>query len=245
VRHIHRKIFLPTYGLFDEERFVERGVEVKAFETSWGRAARLVCEDAWHSLTGTIAALDGAQIILLSAAAPSRGIWPRADDTPGPYTLNRWERLARDIAEEHGVFVSLAHLVGSEGGKIFAGGSVVVGPRGDLRARAPIFSEAIVSVAADMDDITRARADAPLLSDLRTVLPYMMKNLHEVYDRALQGGSPDPLTLTVSANSSAAVRTRSTATAPLAPSREGKPAIAANAAQLLPVITLQRCIPPP
>ena len=63
IRHVHRKVFLPTYGLFDEERFVARGDDVRAFDTAWGRAAVLVCEDAWHSLTSTIAALDGAQII--------------------------------------------------------------------------------------------------------------------------------------------------------------------------------------
>ncbi len=180
ILHIHRKIFLPTYGLFDEERFVERGHEVRAFDTSWGRAAMLICEDAWHSLTGTIAALDGAQFILLMAAAPSRGIWPRGDDTPGPNTLNRWERLARDIAEEHGIFVSLAHLVGSEGGKMFAGGSVFVGPRGDLVCRAAIFEESVVAVSADVHDITRARADMPLLSDLETVLPYVLRNIQRV-----------------------------------------------------------------
>src|SRR5687767_15218434 len=78
IRHVHRKVFLPTYGLFDEERFVDRGHEIRAFETTWGRAAMLVCEDAWHSLSGTLAALDGAQVILLSAAAPARGAWPRA-----------------------------------------------------------------------------------------------------------------------------------------------------------------------
>ena len=180
IRHIHRKLFLPTYGLFDEERFVERGHEIRAFDTSWGRAAILVCEDAWHSLSGTIAALDGAQFIFLCAAAPSRGVWPRKDDTPGPNTLNRWERLARDIAEEHGIFVSLSHLVGSEGGKVFAGGSIFVGPRGDIMVRAPIFDEAIITAPAEMDDITRARADMPLLSDLRTVLPYMLDNMDKV-----------------------------------------------------------------
>ncbi|HEX7937723.1 MAG TPA: nitrilase-related carbon-nitrogen hydrolase, partial [Gemmatimonadaceae bacterium] len=52
IRHVHRKVFLPTYGMFDEERFVERGREVRAFDTPHGRAAMLICEDAWHSLTG-------------------------------------------------------------------------------------------------------------------------------------------------------------------------------------------------
>ena len=74
IGHVHRKHFLPTYGLFDEERFVERGLDLRAFPTPWGRAAILVCEDAWHSLTGTIAALDGAQLVFLSSAAPARGV---------------------------------------------------------------------------------------------------------------------------------------------------------------------------
>jgi NAD+ synthetase len=177
VRHVHRKVFLPTYGLFDEERFVDRGHEIRAFETSWGRAAMLVCEDAWHSLSGTLAALDGAQIILLSAAAPARGAWPRGDDVPGPATLARWERLARDIAEEHGVFVALAHLVGNEGGKSFAGGSMVAGPKGDVRVRGPLWEEAIVSMTLDLADLTRARADMPLLTDLETMLPHLLASL--------------------------------------------------------------------
>src|SRR5687767_2164912 len=111
VRHVHRKMFLPTYGMFDEERFVERGREVRAFDTPWGRAALLVCEDAWHSMTGTIAALDGAQLVLLLAAPPARGPWHQENGTPGPASVNRWERLSRDIAEEHGIFVALSSLV--------------------------------------------------------------------------------------------------------------------------------------
>ena len=200
IRHVHRKVFLPTYGLFDEERFVDRGREVRAFDTSWGRAAMLVCEDAWHSLTGTLAALDGAQIILLSAAAPARGPWPRSDDVPGPATLARWERLARDIAEEHGVYVALAHLVGNEGGKTFAGGSMIAGPKGEVRVRGPLWEEAIVTMTLDIADITRARADMPLLTDLQTMLPHLLTSLGAIdaripaelaYDQA-SGVAPAP-----------------------------------------------------
>src|SRR4051812_16245392 len=157
IHHVHRKMFLPTYGMFDEERFVERGREVRAFDTSWGRAALLVCEDAWHSMTGTIAALDGAQVIFLLAAPPARGPWPQPNGTsiePVPSSVNRWERLARDIAEEHGVFVALANLVGSEGGKMFPGASMVMGPKGDLRVRGPLWEEAVVTSALDPEDVT-------------------------------------------------------------------------------------------
>src|SRR5689334_1907950 len=163
VRHVHRKVFLPTYGLFDEERFVDRGFEIRAFDTSWGRAAMLVCEDAWHTLSGTIAALDGAQMIFIPSASPARGVVPRSDDRPGPGTLERWERLARDIASEHGVFVAFVQLVGSEGGKVFAGGSLVTGPNGDVKLRAPLWEEAIATITLDTSELTRARVALPLL----------------------------------------------------------------------------------
>jgi NAD+ synthetase len=133
----------------------------------------LVCEDAWHSLTGTIAALDGAQVIFVSSAAVARGTHPRTDGVDGPGTIARWERLIRDIAEEQGVFCTLANLVGSEGGKMFQGGSLVAGPRGDVRARAPVWDEALLVTELDLGDIGRSRADAPMLSDLKVAIPYL------------------------------------------------------------------------
>lgn len=175
--HVHRKNFLPTYSLFDEERFMERGFDVRAFDTAWGRAAMLVCEDAWHSLTGTIAALDGAQVIFVSAAAVARGTHPREDGVAGPSTAARWERLIRDIAEEQGVYCTLANLVGSEGGKMFQGGSLVAGPRGDVRASAPVWDEALLVTELELDDIGRCRADAPMLSDLKVAIPYLSAEL--------------------------------------------------------------------
>jgi NAD+ synthetase len=176
IRHVHRKIFLPTYGVFDEERFVEAGRGVEAFETEWGRAVLLVCEDAWHSLVPTIGALDGAQLILVPSASPARGIQPVEGGRPA--SAVRWERLIQDIASEHGVYVALAQLVGFEGGKGFIGGSLVAGPRGDLIARGPLFEEALIPAALDFEEITRARADMPLLADLEVKLPHLMGSLH-------------------------------------------------------------------
>jgi NAD+ synthetase len=178
IRHVHRKVFLPTYGVFDEERFVEPGRSVQAFDTRWGRCAMLVCEDAWHSLTPTLAALDGAQLILVPSATPARGLAPRIGQ-PRPANLDRWDRLAQGIAEEHGVFVVVAHLVGFEGGKGFAGGSIVAGPRGTVLLQAPLFQPATVPVDLDFGEITRARAEAPLLSDLQSRLPYLLESLKD------------------------------------------------------------------
>src|SRR4051812_38710139 len=180
VRHVHRKMFLPTYGMFDEERFVERGREVRAFDTSWGRASVLVCEDAWHSVTGTIAALDGAQLIFVLSAPPARGPWPTQHGEPGPASVNRWERLARDIAEEHGVFVALSNLVGSEGGKLFPGAWMIRAPKGAPRVRGPLGEGATLTAGMDPEDVTRARADMPLVADLEVMIPHLVSNIERV-----------------------------------------------------------------
>ncbi len=185
IRHVHRKVFLPTYGVFDEERFVEAGAEVRAFDTAWGRAAMLVCEDAWHSLMPTLAALDGAQVLLVVSATPARGL----DSPDAPANLERWERLAADAASEHGIYMAVAQLVGFEGGKAFAGGSVVAGPSGRILARGPLFEPGMVRVDLDFEEITRTRADQPLLADLRGRLPRLLAELGRAPGAAAAGST--------------------------------------------------------
>ncbi len=188
VRHVHRKIFLPTYGVFDEERFVEAGRTIQAFDTRWGRAAILICEDAWHSFTPMLAALSGAQLIIIPSASPARGI-AALDEAPGrPASLARWSRIAQDMAGEHGVYVALAQLVGFEGGKAFPGGSIVASPRGERLAEAPVFEEALLEITLDFEEITRARADLPLLADLEMRLPHLLGSLHDARRAGRPGG---------------------------------------------------------
>ena len=183
IRHVHRKVFLPTYGVFDEERFVDRGQDgVRAFDGGWGgRAAILICEDAWHSLAATVAALEGAQLLIVPSASPARGTGggddTDCDDERLPASVVRWERIVRGIAEEHGVFVALANLVGFEGGKGFPGASAVIDPTGKVLVRGPLFEEALVTADLDLDSLTNARSDSPLLADLQSALPVLTKSL--------------------------------------------------------------------
>jgi len=181
VRHVHRKVFLPTYGVFDEERFVDREQDgVRSFETNWGgRGAILICEDAWHSLAATVAALEGAQLVIVPSASPARGLG-EDEDCEGltlPASVVRWERIVRGIAEEHGVFVALANLVGFEGGKGFPGASAIIDPTGRVLARGPLFEEALVTADIDLDALTTARSDSPLLADLQSALPVLISGL--------------------------------------------------------------------
>jgi NAD+ synthetase len=174
--HVHRKVFLPTYGVFQEERFVEPGHEIRAFDTRWGQAAMLICEDMFHSISPMLAALDGAQVLLVPSASPARGMAPGSG---APGNLDRWERIGKGTAEEHGIAVAVAQLTGFEGGKGFAGGSMLYGPRGELRLRLPLWDDAVESAVLDLDELTAARTETPLLSDLERALPRILQSRRE------------------------------------------------------------------
>ena len=176
--HVHRKVFLPTYGLFEEARFVEPGRDVAAFDTRFGRMGMLICEDLAHSMTASILALDGAGLILCGCASPARGFGSSARR---PGNLEQWDAVAARTATEHGVFVLLSQLTGSEGGKLFAGGSSAWGPDGTLLARGPLFKDSLVSVDVDLDELARVRAESPFLSDLRTALPHLRRSLRHAW----------------------------------------------------------------
>lgn len=181
--HVHRKVFLPTYGLFEEGRFIEPGRQVSAFETRFGRIGMLICEDLWHSITASILALDGAEMILAGCASPARGFNSAA---PRPANLDEWDRIAARAAKEHGVFMMVAQLAGSEGGKLFPGGSSAWAPDGTLLRRAPLFSHARTVVEVDFDEILRVRTESPFLADLSTAFPRLRRSL----DRAWSGERP-------------------------------------------------------
>ncbi len=164
----YRKFFLPTYGVFDEERFVSRGNKLGLVETPFGKAGMLICEDVWHSVLPTLVAVSGALIALVPSASPARGFRGETVDN-----ADRYERLVRAISEEHGIFCILTQLVGFEGGKGFVGGSMVTDPFGRVLGRAPIGKEAMLVVECDMEQVQIARAQSPLISDLQSVWPVL------------------------------------------------------------------------
>jgi NAD+ synthetase len=184
--HVHRKMFLPTYGVFDEARFVETGTQLRAFDSRFGRIGMLVCEEMWHSLPATVLALAGAELLLVASASPARDFSPQPGGKPG--NLERWDALAPAAAAEHGLFVAVAQLVGSEGGKLFPGGSAVFGPDGRLLARGPLYEEAVVSAVLDGRERERAHLNAPLLADLEQMLPHLQRALEEARDHGPGSG---------------------------------------------------------
>jgi N-carbamoylputrescine amidase len=168
--HLHRKLFLPTYGVFDEERFLSRGRGIGVFETPFGRAAMLICEDAWHAIVPTLAAIKGARLLIIPSASPGRGIENQGELE----SIGQWREMLRSIAIEHGLFVIYAGLTGFEGGKGMTGSSCVIDPRGKILVQAPPLEACIVRAELDLREIDLARASLPLLGDLRAVLPDLL-----------------------------------------------------------------------
>ena len=174
IKHVHRKVFLPTYGVFDEDRYQARGSSFDAFDTRFGRAAMVICEDAWHTITTTICALKGAEVIYVPSASPVRNL-----EGAEPSNVRYWHNLVSGIAAEHGVFAVLSSLPGFEGGKGLMGASALFHPRGHIVARAPILEEAVIIANINLDEIQPARYENPLLSDLRAGLPSILASLEE------------------------------------------------------------------
>ncbi|MBV8153088.1 MAG: beta-ureidopropionase [Candidatus Eremiobacteraeota bacterium] len=170
VVHVHRKMFLPTYGVFDEERFLSRGRKLGVFETGYGKVAMLICEDAWHAIVPTIAAVKGARVLIVPSASPGRGI----DGEGELSSITQWRDMLRLAAAEHGVFVLYAGLTGFEGGKGMTGSSCAIDPRGVVLVQAPPAEPTIVRADLDLREIDIARASLPLIGDLDAALPDLL-----------------------------------------------------------------------
>lgn len=185
IRHVHRKMFLPTYGVFDEERYVSRGAHLDAFDTRFGRAGVLICEDAWHASTAAVLALKGADILYIPTASPARDFQTGGQDRRRglPSNAQRWKDTAKGIAAEHGVYVLTTCLTGFEGGKGFMGMSHVMDPYGTEVAEGPLFGECVLLTEVHLESIGAARYESPLLADLRANLPELVRAFREVGER--------------------------------------------------------------
>lgn len=168
----HRKVYLPTYGIFDEARYFSRGRKtppVVDLPSGW-RVGLLVCEDFWHPGLLYLLAMQGAELILVLSAAPGRGDPSGAQDDGGSAeslfaSPASWFLLARTAAVQYGVFLVLANRAGVEGGLTFAGGSLVVDPSGEVLAEGPQGKPGTIQVALDRRALRTARTPFSHLRD--------------------------------------------------------------------------------
>ncbi len=166
LRHIHRKVFLPTYGLFDERRFFAAGAVFRAVDSRLGiRLGISVCEDFWHLATPQLLALDGAQVLINVSSSPGRDI--AAGSQEGLGTATSWRMLDRTYAQLTTSYVVFVNRVGVDESISFWGGSEVVGPSGATVYQAPLYEEGLFLATIDPQELRRERITTPLLRDER------------------------------------------------------------------------------
>ncbi|MCA1553072.1 MAG: hypothetical protein LC737_01705, partial [Chloroflexi bacterium] len=160
--HLHHKVYLPTYRLFDDARFFGAGRRLRAFDTRFGRMGFLICEDAWHLSSGVVLWQDGADILLHIASNPGYGV--RADLTTLANT-DDLHLINRAYAEMLTVWVVHVNRVGVEDGVTFFGGSSVTAPDGKTIASAPLLEELLVCADVERATLRHARNTLPLVRD--------------------------------------------------------------------------------
>jgi predicted amidohydrolase len=160
--HVHRKLYLPTYGIFQEERFFAAGRRLDLAPLGWGPTGVLICEDLWHPELARRLSLAGAKLLLVPSVSPGR-----VGSAPVPASAASWELITRSAALLNTCWVVYCNRVGWEEGSFYSGGSHVVRPDGEIAAQAPYLEEDLLVAEIDLREADRLRWSLPLLEDER------------------------------------------------------------------------------
>ena len=164
LRHLHRKLYLPNYRIYEERKHYNPGQSMRAFDTRFGRMAVLICNDAWQPFLPFIAVQDGAQVLIIPADSGSYP-FPELLDTK-----DYWQGITRFYARMLESYVIFVNRVGKQDQIDFWGYSHVVDPWGTVVAEGPLYEEALITVDIDLGDVRRRRREVPLVKEARLAL---------------------------------------------------------------------------
>lgn len=153
--HLHRKVYLPTYSVWEEQKHFARGKRLTVFPYRGFRLAVFVCNDFWYPSMAYLAACDDADVfcVIANSSLDGEGTNPRA-----------WDLLLRPPALLYGCYVVFANRVGDEAGSTYWGGSRIIAPLGYPVATAGT-EETVIYADIDQAVIEKARDELPLLRD--------------------------------------------------------------------------------
>ncbi|MGH8147270.1 MAG: NAD+ synthase [Rhodanobacteraceae bacterium] len=193
----YRKQVLPNYTVFDEKRYFRRGSDPCVFECEDVRIGLLVCEDIWQpEPTARVAALGIDLLLVINAS---------------PYDMHQQatrEHLLAQRARDNGVPIAYVNVIGGQDDLLFDGASLLVGMDGEVIARAPAFTEALLLVEFDSTAHSLRAIDWPERGDTRDeaivyaglargVRDYVGKNGFDGVLLGLSGGIDSALTLAI------------------------------------------------
>jgi NAD+ synthase (glutamine-hydrolysing) len=147
VAAVYRKMYLPNYGVFDEQRYFQSGAEAGVFELNGIPIGVTVCEDIWEPGPPAMTeALAGAQVIVNLSASPYRI----------GYGHGR-ERMLVQRAVDNLAAVVFVNTVGGQDELVFDGHSLAVDQDGRVLARCPQFEESLTLCTIDPREVSSAR----------------------------------------------------------------------------------------
>ena len=161
ITHIHRKVYLPTYGMFEEGREFASGERFRSFESIAGASGILTCEDAWHPTSAFLLAQQHAQVLFVPSSGPTRG----STQDLGLTSIEVWRSLLSVTAQFQTSWIVYTNRVGCEDGLTFGGGSMVIDPFGRVTAEAKALDEDLLIVDLETEVLRRARTAYPLIRD--------------------------------------------------------------------------------
>lgn len=153
ILHVHRKVYLPTNGMFEEAKFFAPGRDFRVFPAPFGKAGLMICRDFLHYGASYVLYAGGADIIIVISAAPGRGV--SAGDAFE--TSRMWELMGEAVSYFSTAFVVYTNRVGIEDGVSFAGGSFIYGPGGRLLGRAAYVDPEFLVRRVDLTAVREAR----------------------------------------------------------------------------------------
>ena len=198
VRHVHRKVYLPTYGMFDEQRYFAAGDRIRAFDALGVDAVRsgmLVCEDMWHLSAAYLLFVQGISLLICPSSGPGRGVLADPNSERGLGSAESWGDLCRTVAQFSGCYVAYCNRVGYEDGVYFWGGSGIYGPDGSPVALAagtevkhgePVPQvDQVILADIDVREVERQRVITPLLRDEK--VDFTLRELQRTWDERTAG----------------------------------------------------------
>lgn len=162
--HVHRKLYLPTYRVFEERKHFSPGQAMRAYPGGGTRLATLICNDAWQSPLAFLAVQDGARVLTVPTNS-AQSLFPEHYDA-----MDYWHDITRFLGRMFQTYIVFANRVGEEGQLRFWGGSHIVDPWGEVIAQAPLDEETVLMGDIDLNRVRQRRRDVPLVREARLSL---------------------------------------------------------------------------
>jgi len=144
---VYHKIFLPNYGVFDENRYFRAGKEIPVYIINGVGVGINICEDIWYEAgPATVQALSGAEVIVNISSSPYYA---------GKSAFR--ERMLGTRASDNVAIVAYNNMFGGQDELVFDGNSLVFNEKGELIARGRQFKEDLVVADLDIESVFRTR----------------------------------------------------------------------------------------